>query len=205
MVAHAVRVSPSEATDDELIHRIASNRDEGALGTVFDRHVRFLYSLAIRVVGDAEDAEEVLGDTLWQIWREAGRYDSHRGRPVTWMTSILRSRAVDRVRKSRRREAHEAVASDLEWSPESGIGESSVSSADHEVEAVAADRARLVRAALASIPSEQREVIERAYFGGFTQQEIARDTGIPLGTVKTRVRLGLARLRDALSGRAGPE
>ncbi len=199
IVAGAVTIPAAEASDDELLHRLAASCDESALAAVFDRYGRVLYPFALRIVSDPEDAEEVVDDTFWQIWREAGRYDPRRGRPITWMSSICRSRALDRVRKTGRRDAKESSFRHAD-APAPGPEESADPSPSANIEAhvESVDRAERVRAALASIPSEQRHVIERAYFGGLAQREIAEESGVPLGTVKTRMRLGLIKLREAL-------
>lgn len=185
---------PAQA-DRELVRRMAAG-DESALGELHDRYATLLHSVVLRVVGDADDAEEVLEEAFWQAWRQAGRYEEGRGGISTWLVMIARSRAVDRLRSRRRFRAEER------WESLPEPGESIV---DADGPATPLDAAetdelrRVVAAAVAALPAEQRETVELAYFKGMSQTEIAEATGQPLGTVKTRARLALRKLRDALA------
>lgn len=178
--------------DLELVRRMAAG-DEGALGTLYDRYSPLLHSVVLRIVGDADDAEEVLEDAFWQAWRQAGRYEETRGGLSTWLVMIARSRALDRVRARRR--LREERWDELPAAPADAADEAAAS----PFEAAGSDELRrLVGRAVADLPAEQRQTVELAYFRGMSQSEIAAATGQPLGTVKTRARLALQKLREAL-------
>ena len=188
MAVHDV-LAPSDA-DRELVRRMAAG-DESALGTLYDRYSPLLHSVARRIVGDPDDAEEVLEETFWQAWRQAGRYEETRGGLSTWLVMIARSRAVDRVR-ARRRVREERWDELPEPPAEGGDAVSPLDSAQMD------EVRRMVGRAVATLPPEQRQTVELAYFRGLSQSEIAEATGQPLGTVKTRARLALQKLREAL-------
>jgi len=183
-------LSPSDA-DRELVRRMAAG-DESALGTLYDRYSPLLHSVARRIVGDPDDAEEVLEETFWQAWRQAGRYEESRGGLSTWLVMIARSRAVDRVRARRR--VREERWDELP-EPAADTAGDDVSPLDS---AQMDEVRRMVGRAVATLPPEQRQTVELAYFRGLSQSEIAEATGQPLGTVKTRARLALQKLREAL-------
>jgi RNA polymerase sigma-70 factor (ECF subfamily) len=173
----------------QLIQRMAAG-DENALGELYDRWRNIVFALAARIVGDARDAEEVLEDAFWQAWRQAPRYDASRGTVGTWLLTIARSRALDRVRaQSRRLPVDERLDAESELEPEPDSGEP----------LERADERRIVRVALDELPKEQRQTLELAYFEGLSQSEIAKRTGEPLGTIKTRMRLALRKMRERLS------
>lgn len=173
----------------QVIHQVAAG-DERALAALYDQTSRVVYGLLLRVLGAREEAEEVLLDVYTQVWRQAGSYSEGRGTPLAWLTTIARSRAIDRLRSG----SFERRQTDsLDAAHERAAGGRGV-----EDEAAAGETGRCVRAALAALPPEQREVIELAYYGGMSHGEIAAHTGQPLGTVKTRTRLGMMRLREAL-------
>ncbi|HEY8491443.1 MAG TPA: sigma-70 family RNA polymerase sigma factor [Dehalococcoidia bacterium] len=177
--------------DEELVARLRW-RDLAAFEALYDRHAALVYSVAYRVVGNAQAAEDVTQEVFLRLWRRPELFDGSRGRFTTWLLSVARNRAVDEVRSAGRRLQREAP-------PESGppdLGDASA--ADPELEAQLALEREAVRAALATLPPEQQEVLVLAYFGGLTQQEIAQRLGQPLGTVKTRIRLGMKKLRDRL-------
>ena len=186
--------APHVPDDVELVCSMARG-DEQALGMLYDRWQPLLFSVAVQVLGDADDAEEVLEETFWQAWRQAGRYEPARGAVSTWLTMMVRSRALDRARARRRlrEEGWEELpepADDGELLPVAG---SPLAAAEQ------AELRTLVARALRQLPAEQRETVELAYFRGLSQSEIAEATGQPLGTVKTRARLALQKLREALS------
>jgi RNA polymerase sigma-70 factor (ECF subfamily) len=168
-----------------LIDRCAAG-DESALGTLYDQTAALVNGLAFRILGDATSAEEVTGDVYLQVWRQAARYDRTRGAPLAWLLVLTRTRAIDRLRARR---APPALADTVE---------PPVAPSDPEDEAAVNERRRIVQGALGRLPPEQRQVIELAYFGGLSQSEIAATVGEPLGTVKTRIRLAMLRLRHAL-------
>ena len=183
-------LAPSDA-DRELVRRMAAG-DESALGTLYDRYAPVLHSVARRIVGDDDDAEEVLEETFWQAWRQAGRYEESRGGLSTWLVMIARSRALDRVRARRR--FREERWDELPGGPADSAGDDASPLDSAEMDEVR----RMVGRAVATLPPEQRQTVELAYFRGLSQSEIAEATGQPLGTVKTRARLALQKLREAL-------
>jgi RNA polymerase sigma-70 factor (ECF subfamily) len=185
-------------SDAALVARMAAG-DEHALGVLYDRLATTVHTIAYYLLGQADDAEDAVEETFWQAWREAGRYDASRGAVSTWLSTIARSRALDRQRARRRRaeEPLEGVAPSTDGS--GGVAGSRAPRANPQQEAEASERARDVAAALEKLPAEQREVIELAYFGGLSQSEIAARTSLPLGTVKTRARLALEKLRAPLA------
>ncbi len=180
-------------TNAELVHRIAGG-DQRALGALYDRQVTLVHSLALRLLGDADDAEDVVEETFWQAWRHASRYDASRGSVSAWLCSIARSRALDLLRAARRRP--ERIASSVQNDDDTALASPNASPLG-VVEA--SDQRTLIRGALDELPPEQRESIELAYFGGLSQSEIAERTGQPLGTIKTRIRLAMMKLRARLS------
>jgi RNA polymerase sigma-70 factor (ECF subfamily) len=191
-------VSPDETgysglDDEELMQRLAY-RDLVAFRALYDRYGNLVYSAALRVVRDGQIAEDMVQEIFLRIWRKPESYVAQRGRFVTWLTSVTRNRAVDEVRSRGRRFRHETA------SPEEQERELPASEQDDPaLTAELSDQRRLILAALKEIPAEQREIIELAYFGGLTQQEIAERLSQPLGTVKTRIRLGMQKLRAALT------
>jgi RNA polymerase sigma-70 factor, ECF subfamily len=185
-------------SDAALVARMAAG-DERALGVLYDRWATTVHTIAYYLLGQADDAEDAVEETFWQAWREAGRYDASRGAVSTWLSTIARSRALDRQR-ARQRRAEEPLEGVVPSSDGSGgIAGSRAPSTNQQQEAEASERARDVAAALEKLPAEQREVIELAYFGGLSQSEIATRTSLPLGTVKTRARLALEKLRAPLA------
>ncbi len=179
--------------DEELMRRL-SYRDRLAFEALFDRYGDLVYSTALRVLRDAHLAQDISQEIFVRIWRKPESYVAERGRFLTWLISITRNRAVDEVRSRGRRQRYE-TASPEEQERELPAGEEN----DPALNAQLAEQAHVVRAALAELPPEQRQVIELAYFGGLTQQEIADRLSQPLGTVKTRIRLGMQKLRAALA------
>jgi RNA polymerase sigma-70 factor (ECF subfamily) len=190
--AMSVRPQPPDA-DAAVVRRMAAG-DERALATLYDRWQTLVFSLALHVLGDRDEAEEVVEETFWQAWRQAARYAGHRGTVGTWLTMIARSRTLDRLRaRTRARAAHQAAALADPVAFEGAVHP------DPLHDAAAAETRAAVRRALQAIPPDQRRTLEMAYFGGMSQSEIAAATGEPLGTVKTRTRLGLQRLRGILA------
>ncbi len=159
-----------------------------------------MYGLALRVVGEPADAEEVVLDAFAQAWREAGRYDTSRGAVAGWLTTITRTRALYLIRaRGRRAKATDAATATLDEPAAMGSG-----FAMPDVEVQETERAVAVKSALDQLPLPQRQAIELAFFEGLTHHEVADRLREPLGTVKTRIRLGMQKLRDTLAG-LGPE
>jgi RNA polymerase sigma-70 factor, ECF subfamily len=181
-------------TDDVALLRRVGAGDERALAALYDRWAGTVYALARRIVREEAEADDVVEDTFWQVWRQAARYEPSRGSVSAWLLTVARSRALDR------RRARSRLREDQEGEPGT-LGDLATDTGATPLEAAeAADRSRIVRAALADLPGEQREALELAYYGGLSQTEIAERTGTPLGTVKTRMRLALRKLRDSLGG-----
>jgi RNA polymerase sigma-70 factor (ECF subfamily) len=183
--------SGSNAEDAALIRRMV-DADETALGALYDRWVRSLYSLVLYLLKDPDEAEDVVEETFWQAWRKADSYEPSKGAVSTWLFTIGRRKALDRLR-SRRRSREDSMET------ERGFDDLPSKSADPGTEAEGSELRENVRTALRELPQEQREVLELGYFSGLSQAEIAEKTGQPLGTVKTRMRLAMQKLRDPLS------
>jgi RNA polymerase sigma-70 factor, ECF subfamily len=182
---------PRLADAPALIARIAQG-DREAFSRLYDAFAPAAFGLIRRVLRDPGAAEEVLQEVFWQIWREAAQYDMRRGSPEAWVLMRAKTRAIDRLRSIRRRERTFVMPVD------EGVARSTEVGGEDPGEA-AEDRG-LVESALGQLPPAQRRVIELAFFDGLTQTEIATRLGEPLGTVKTRARLGLERLRGVLKG-----
>lgn len=172
------------------IERIAAG-DQTSFAQFYDVTNRLAFGLILRILGDRATAEEVLLDVYTQVWRQAGNYRRERGTPLAWLMTIARTRALDRLRSGRqemqRKESLDAVADARSFA------------ADPEATTVSNEHQRLVRRALATLPFEQRQIIELAYFSGLSHSEIAARLGQPLGTVKTRTRLGMIKLKELLA------
>ena len=184
-----------QADDADRLARVAAG-DATELARLYDRHARSVYSMALRVLGYEADAEDVVQEVFAQVWRQADRYSERRGTVIAWLLNMARTRAIDRLR-ARRARPDTGVATRQET-----LDDRAATTVD-PVDALAAERdAERVRRALEQLPMLQRLALELAYFEGLTQTEIADRLEEPLGTVKTRIRLGLLKLRDALSGSA---
>jgi RNA polymerase sigma-70 factor (ECF subfamily) len=181
------------AEADRLIVRRMAGGDHLALGELYDRHARLLYSLALRIVRERSDAEDVLQETFSQVWRQANRFEASRGTVVGWLVTVTRSRALDRLRQ--RRTQREGAA-DFDRVADSLTDQSRAL----DLQLVTAEQANRVRQALAALPDELRIPLELAYYEGLSQSEIAERLRTPLGTIKTRMRQTLLRLREALTG-----
>lgn len=175
--------------DQALLQRLASGADEAALSELYDRYQALMYGLAMRITNDAALAQDAVQEAFVGVWRNAARYVPERASVRTWMLSITHNRAIDVVR---RRRATTPLPETAEFVHEA------LTVPDIWPEVARAADAQAVRAAIALLPDVQREAIELAYFGGLTQVEIAERTDAPLGTIKSRVRLGLLSLRRHL-------
>lgn len=181
---------PAQTTDADLLRRIARG-DEESLAELYDRYRTILFGLLFRILGNRTEAEDILQDVFVQVWQRAKDFDENRGRAFTWLVTLSRSRAIDRLRSlgSRSRVADEAAK------------ETSDVIVDAVEDAINNERGEVVRAALKELPEEQRAALLMAYFDGFSQSEIAELTNTPLGTVKTRMRTGMTKLRELLAPR----
>ena len=187
----AVAGASRTAADDQVAIERMARGDQHALGDLYDRHGRLIYSLALRVLRDQGDAEDVVQEVFLQAWREAARFDLTRGNVVAWLVMVTRSRAIDRLR---RRQARPQLAAKSE--PDGRVDDSPRADVQMEWQS----RATEVRRALETLPLLQRVAVELAFFDGLTHAEIAEQLEVPLGTVKTRVRQGLLKMRDCLAG-----
>ena len=178
----------TEQQDREWIRGMAL-KDADALDAFYTRYNRLAFSLVLRIVGNREDAEDVLTDVFWQVWQQASRYDASRGKPVAWLLTIARTRAIDRLRSTGR---HEVPTSD----PDKHKGPPAAPAQPDPF--VQTDTRKAVHEALQSLQEQQRIPLEMAYFQGMSHTEIAAALGQPLGTVKDRIRTGIMHLRKRL-------
>ena len=183
--------------DEELMERLGS-RDLAAFEALYDRYGDLVYSVSMRVVGDTYIAEDVTQDVFVRVWRRPEQFDLNRGRFITWLLSVARNRSIDHRRSQARRMRHETLPAPDD---EEDVLPSEDSRDDPALATVLSDERAAVRMALEVLPPEQKLAIQLAYFGGLTQQEIANKLGQPLGTVKTRIRLGMQKMRGALQAR----
>jgi RNA polymerase sigma-70 factor (ECF subfamily) len=177
----------AKASDVELLRSVARG-DEAALASLYDHYRLILFGLLLRILHSRAEAEDCLQEVFIQVWRQASDFDEARGRPFTWLVTMARSRAIDRLRAlgSRDRTAQDAARGVVE------------ETSDAVTDAIRSEQAAVVRDALEALPPEQRRVLELAYFDGLTQSEIAARLSQPLGTIKTRTRSGMIKLRELL-------
>jgi len=182
-----------QIADREMIERIGRG-DQSAFSALYDRLSRPLYSLALRMLGDAGDAQDALQDVFLQIWSRAATYNPEQSTVFSWTVLLTRSRVIDRLRsrKRRLRVVDSAIGDEDADVADASTTESAADTADKN------DEAARVRSVLNNLPSEQREAIELAFFGHLTHHEIAARLGEPLGTIKARIRRGLLKLRERL-------
>jgi RNA polymerase sigma-70 factor, ECF subfamily len=182
------------AEDARLVRRMASGERE-ALAELYGRFSRPLYATALRILNDATEAQDVVHDVFITLWEKASAFAVERGTAFSWAVTLTRNRAIDRLRSRRRRAEllEQSVPGDLGYNEDGGAEAGDVADVQ--------DQARAVRAAVATLPSDQKRALELAFFGGLTQQEVAERLREPLGTVKARIRRGLTKLRDTLAHR----
>lgn len=179
--------------DAQLAHRIRAG-DTEALGELYDRYASTAIGVALRVVGDREEAEDVVHDAFVAVWRKIDRFDADRGSLRAWLMTVVRNRAIDRIRARR-------PGMDLEDADERSLLRTGPNPTWEA--ALRQTSATEVRSAMAALPEEQRRAVELAYFEGYTYREVADLTGVPPGTANGRLRLALGKLRDSLAGTAG--
>ena len=188
--------SPFDLSDEfKLVERLRA-RDQAALDTLYERYSSIVYAIALRIIGQPADAEDVVVDSFWQVWQQAENYDVSRGQLRSWIVTIARSRALDRLRMLRRSPLADAEEVNV-------AGREMMADDNPEQAAWLSQKSALVRAAMASLPREQRQALELAYYQGFSQSEVAERLGEPLGTIKTRIRLGMIKLREQLQSLRG--
>jgi RNA polymerase sigma-70 factor (ECF subfamily) len=183
--------SPERLADEELA-ALVDAKDPAAFEVFYDRHGGAAYSLALRIVGDRQLAEDVIQEAFLSMWRSSARYDPARGSVRSWTLGVVRNRAIDALRRS------SGPAPKLDFD-DAALLEAQAAPERTESEAIRRDAAARVRGAVGRLPREQSEVITLAYFGGFSHSEIASMLNTPLGTVKGRMRLGLEKLRASLA------
>ena len=184
--------SKSPQPDASLLDGVRA-RDARALDRMYGRYASLVHGLALRIVQDAAEAEEVTQDVFVYVWQQVDRFDAARGNLTSWLVTLARSRSIDRLR-SRGSQARRLEGLSREVEAE----QASTPFEDPLEEVLLAERRRRVQRGLATLPREQRQALEIAYFEGLSHSEIAAKLGTPLGTVKTRIRQGMIRLRDAL-------
>jgi RNA polymerase sigma-70 factor, ECF subfamily len=183
-----------ELADEDLMD-LVSDGEARAFEVIFDRHGSAAFSLAYRMCGRRAMAEDVVQEAFLSVWRSGARYDRRRGSVRNWVLGVVHNRAIDAFRRG--------VVRDSRNVTDDGLAEQLPAAEQTDVEVVRRDEASHVRTALGELPAEQRQVIELAYFGGFTHTEIAEMLTLPAGTVKGRMRLGMTKLRLALGDPAG--
>ena len=180
----------SGPTDLSLLQRITA-RDTAALAELYDRHSRLLFGLILRILRDRGDAEEILQEAFVRVWTRAEIYDARKCGPLPWILRLGRNLAIDRLRRRRHRDIPAPGGRVAEAMPDWDIQ-------SPEAVVLEAERRQALTDALAGLPAEQRQLIEAAFFEGYTQSELARRFGLPLGTVKTRIRTGMIAMRQQL-------
>jgi RNA polymerase sigma-70 factor (ECF subfamily) len=180
----------SEESQAELLRRIAV-QDREALAHFYDQTAGVLFSTAVRILGDALEAEEAVQDVFVQIWNKAATFELALGAPLHWALGITRNRCIDRLR-ARKRRSHLLLELAEEGSNDPAMPEAQTAGM------LSAEESAAVRSAVGGLPAEQRQSIEMAFFGGMTHQEIAEALGEPLGTIKARIRRGMLKLRESL-------
>ena len=184
----------SQSADDYVLMEAIAAGDPAAMDRLYKKYSGLLLAVCQRIVNNRTDAEEVLLDVFWELWRRASRYEASRGAPVTYLITLARSRAIDRKRSSKTGSLHQVDVGEL-----ANLNVPANKAADSPGQAVEfAEQRELIRTAMESLPGPQRKALEMAYFDGLSHSEIAAKAQLPLGTVKSHIRLGLIHLRDIL-------
>ncbi len=182
-------LSPRDLADEDLMV-LVQRAEASAFEVIYDRHAGAAFSLAYRMCGARQLAEDIVQEAFLSIWRSGGRYDRRRGSVRTWVLGITHHRAIDALRRG--------VVQDRHRASDEGIAERFEAEERTDREVARREEAAEVRGALDGLPAEQRRAIELAYYGGFTQSEIAEMLNVPIGTVKGRMRLGMEKMRERL-------
>jgi RNA polymerase sigma-70 factor (ECF subfamily) len=194
---HRPNFAPGDPTDEELMARI-QDRDERALGLFARRHTALLRTVIGRIINNDADVDDLLQEVFLEIWRQAAHYDEKKGRALGWMITLARRRAIDKLRKKLAySRAQERLRLETEREPDPAMHHG----ADEEV--AASDTAKIFQTVIATLPVAQREALHYAYYRGLSQREIAARTGIPLGTIKTRLELAIRKVRTAITALGG--
>jgi RNA polymerase sigma-70 factor (ECF subfamily) len=183
---------PGQTNDVDLLRRIGAG-DGLAFASFYDQYSGLLFSIVVRILNDSHEAEDVLQEVFLQIWDKAASYDPRLGKPASWVVTLARNKAIDRIRASQRRsKLLEQASTEVAVAPENS------KTANEQVHGK--ENAELIRNVVAALPQDQRRAIEMAFFSGLTQNEISETLREPLGTVKARIRRGMLKLRDQLGG-----
>jgi RNA polymerase sigma-70 factor (ECF subfamily) len=183
----------SSLTDEALFQEMASGQT-GAFSVIYDRYSPQLYGLALKILQNQSLAEDVIQDIFVNIWKKAGAYDRSRGTPIAWMTILCRNRCIDMLRRQDKNRRRSAILD------EDVLQVIADERAENPLENASFSEMRgVIKRAMENLPEEQRQAIEMAYFKGFSQSEIAGELNLPLGTVKTRMRLGMQKLKDLIT------
>lgn len=192
-------VTQHEITDEQLMARIQA-RDESALAMLYRRHTPLLRTVVSRVVHNEHDADDLLQEIFVELWNRADHYDEAKGKPLGWMVTLARRRAIDKIR---RRQAYSRAEERLRLETEQEPQQTRHEGVEDDVNA--ADRAEIFQRLLSTLPEAQREALHLAYYRGMSQREIAAQTGIPLGTIKTRLELALRKIRTGILAIGGAD
>jgi RNA polymerase sigma-70 factor (ECF subfamily) len=184
--------------DDQTLLRLIAQAQQDALSELYDRYNRLVYSMAVNAVGENLLAEEITQDVFLRIWNKAETYSAQKGKVITWVASIARYRSIDAIRSQKARPEGHSVAWDIEGSSDNP------NHLNIEERVELTERQQRVRQAVAQLPEEQRQALAYAYFQGHTHREIAEVLGEPLGTIKTRIRLAMQKLRQSLAEENNP-
>ncbi len=185
---------PAPVGDETLMARI-QERDPEALSSLYDRYSGILKSLIMGVIHNDAEADDLLQEIYMEIWNQAAHYSAQKGKPLGWIVTLTRRRSIDRLRKKQAyARAEERLQNETEQQPEAWVHNST----EDDIEV--SDTRRLILGILKNLPPAQREAIDMAFYHGMSQREIAAKTGIPLGTIKTRLELGLKKISEALRG-----
>jgi len=191
-VVPSTSFNPVEPTDEELMARI-TERDEPAIAALYRRHLPLLRTIVARVLNNDSDVDDLIQEIFVEIWKQAERYDVEKGKALGWIVTLSRRRAIDKLRK---KQAYFRAGERLRMETETHKDHAVHQGADED--AIATDRRQIIEGIMATLPDAQREALHMAFYCGLSQREIAARTGIPLGTVKTRIELAMRKVRNGI-------